>query len=326
MKYFHLITFLASFSLSYAQTEIRVNSGGSAVTHAGNIFSADMNFSGSTGTSNYNKPIPEIYKTERYGNARILNYNFSVPNGQYLITLHFMESYFGTLQTGGVGSRIFDVSIENEKVLDDYDIFAEVGADIPSVKVYSILVADGSLDLYLSSLAIDGGVDFPKICAIEIVENPEPNENGTQLWSENEDDIYYNTGNVGIGTNSPGSYKLAVNGNIRAKEIKVETTNWPDYVFTDGYKILSLKEIESYIQLNGHLPNIPSAQEIEMSGVDLGEMNRLLLEKIEELTLYAIQQERELKTVQELKNDIIRNEREIKQLKAIVKKFLRTKP
>ncbi|NQX37416.1 hypothetical protein SAMN05421820_103602 [Pedobacter steynii] len=94
-------------------------------------------------------------------------------------------------------------------------------------------------------------------------------------------------GNVGIGTDKPNS-KLAVNGNIRAHEIKVETANWPDYVFAKSYLLPSLDETESYIKEKGHLPGIPSAVEVAKEGIDLGEMNGKLLKKIEELTLHLI--------------------------------------
>lgn len=97
-----------------------------------------------------------------------------------------------------------------------------------------------------------------------------------------------NNGNVGIGTATPNA-KLAVNGTIRAQEIKVETANWPDYVFAKDYPLPSLKETEQHIKDKGHLPGIPSAEEVKANGVDLGEMNAKLLKKIEELTLILIQ-------------------------------------
>ncbi|SNR62861.1 hypothetical protein SAMN04488009_2832 [Maribacter sedimenticola] len=125
-----------------------------------------------------------------------------------------------------------------------------------------------------------------------------PGNQGGTLWSANGQDINYMSGKVGIGTTMPGNYELAVNGEIRAKEIKVETANWPDYVFTKNYKLLSLEEVQKHIDKNGHLPNIPSATEIETNGVELGEMNRLLLEKIEELTLYIIRQEERIKILE----------------------------
>ena len=97
-------------------------------------------------------------------------------------------------------------------------------------------------------------------------------------------------GNVGIGTTNPGSFKLAVEGKIGAREINVTTTNpFPDYVFESSYNLPSLEEVERYIKKNNHLPDVPTAKEVEKDGVDLGEMNILLLKKIEELTLYVIE-------------------------------------
>lgn len=112
-------------------------------------------------------------------------------------------------------------------------------------------------------------------------------------------------GNVGIGTalaTNPNNYKLAVNGLIGAKEVKVENTStaWPDYVFASDYKLKPLDELELYIQVNKHLPEIPSATEIAEKGHALGEMNSLLLKKVEELTLYIIDLKKE---VDALKNE-----------------------
>jgi len=97
-------------------------------------------------------------------------------------------------------------------------------------------------------------------------------------------------GNIGIGTNNPQA-KLAVNGEILAKSVRVNTgsTYWPDYVFGNDYNLMSLRELELYVNAHKHLPGIPSAQEVEEQGdVDLGAMNALLLEKVEELTRYVI--------------------------------------
>lgn len=97
-------------------------------------------------------------------------------------------------------------------------------------------------------------------------------------------------GNIGIGTSSPGTHKLAVNGSIHSTEVKVDLIGWPDYVFDKDYSLLSLVEIEKYIEENLHLPEMPSAKEVEKEGINLGEMNAKLLQKIEELTLHLIEQ------------------------------------
>jgi hypothetical protein len=105
-------------------------------------------------------------------------------------------------------------------------------------------------------------------------------------------------GNVGIGTDTPKEM-LSVNGNIRAHQIKVETINWPDYVFNDEYQLPSLVETEKFIKANKHLPEIPKADEVESTGVDLGEMNKILLKKIEELTLYMIDKDKRIQALEE---------------------------
>jgi len=100
--------------------------------------------------------------------------------------------------------------------------------------------------------------------------------------------------------------KLAVNGNIHAKEVKVDLSSWPDYVFKKEYELLSLEELEKYIKNQKHLPNIPSANKVLKEGIKLGEMNKKLLEKIEELTLHIIQQNKKIKNA-EKKNSSLEN-------------------
>ncbi len=100
------------------------------------------------------------------------------------------------------------------------------------------------------------------------------------------------SGSVGIGTINTQGYKLAVAGNIIAEEVKVKLQGqWPDYVFGKDYPLISLTETQKYIQENKHLPEVPSAKEMEKNGINLSEMNMLLLKKIEELTLHLIEQD-----------------------------------
>ena len=110
-------------------------------------------------------------------------------------------------------------------------------------------------------------------------------------------------GDIGIGTLTPQE-KLSVNGKIRAKEIKVEATGWPDYVFKPDYEKMSLQELDTYIKANGHLPEVPAAAEVEKEGVALGEMNKILLKKIEELTLHLIEKDKEVKELKKLVSEI----------------------
>ncbi len=106
-------------------------------------------------------------------------------------------------------------------------------------------------------------------------------------------------GNVGIGTTNPDE-KLTVKGTIHTEEVRVDlSVPAPDYVFEENYDLRSLKDTETYINKNKHLPEIPSAKEMEANGVELGDMNMLLLKKIEELTLYTIEQQKLLNTQKE---------------------------
>ena len=108
---------------------------------------------------------------------------------------------------------------------------------------------------------------------------------------------------VGIGTTNyfdgAESYALSVAGKVRAESVKVYT-DWADYVFEEDYVLPTLNDVENYINLNGHLKDIPSAENVEDNGIELGEMNKLLLQKIEELTLYTIEQEKRLKALENL--------------------------
>ncbi|WP_103864584.1 hypothetical protein [Aquimarina sp. I32.4] len=113
-------------------------------------------------------------------------------------------------------------------------------------------------------------------------------------------------GKVGIGTNNTGSHRLAVEGSIGAREIMVEVSGWSDFVFETDYNLPTLIEVESHIKEKGHLKDIPSAKDVTENGISLGEMDAKLLQKIEELTLYTIQQEKEIKQqaneIEELKS------------------------
>ena len=90
-------------------------------------------------------------------------------------------------------------------------------------------------------------------------------------------------------------------GLLRAREIIIDAQTWPDYVFRPSYYLMPLPEVEEYIEENGHLPNVPSEEEVAENGQSLGEMNKILLEKVEELTLYMIEQQ---KQIEELKEQI----------------------
>lgn len=104
------------------------------------------------------------------------------------------------------------------------------------------------------------------------------------------------TGNVTIGTTA-AQKDLAVNGNIITRRVKVTATGWADYVFDSAYQLPALDSVEKYIQTNKHLPDVPSSDKVAKEGVDVGDNQVLLLKKIEELTLYIIQQNKDMEAM-----------------------------
>ena len=134
-------------------------------------------------------------------------------------------------------------------------------------------------------------------------------------------DVYAN-GNVGIGTTNPQA-KLAVNGSILATEVKVKTNiDVPDYVFEPDYQLQTLAEIEAFVKEHKHLPEIPSAADIQRDGLDLAEMNLLLLKKVEELTLHLIEKEDQLN---QQANQIADQRREFEEFKKMIQNMLTDK-
>jgi len=121
----------------------------------------------------------------------------------------------------------------------------------------------------------------------------------TGLGTEPELMVKWGTGAVAIGTtNIPAGVKLAVRGKVLAEEVEVQLfQNWPDYVFDDDYELMPLPELHQRIRENRHLPGIPPAHEVEKDGLAVGAMQVKLMEKVEELTLYVIQIDRELEGV-----------------------------
>jgi hypothetical protein len=126
-----------------------------------------------------------------------------------------------------------------------------------------------------------GGVNF---CdgASNIVARVEANGGG-----------YFN-GNVGIGTADTKGYKFAVSGSAIFVKVVVKALPWPDYVFHANYRLRPLPEVEQYIKQYQHLPEMPSAEDVEKNGLDVGDNQAALLKKVEELTLYMIEQQKEI--------------------------------
>ncbi len=175
-------------------------------------------------------------------------------------------------------------------------------SDVRLVTSKNLTIPTGSVGIGTltpqAKLDVMGDVFFSRIGGSGLyIQTP---SSDVRLFSAVGKPILFPVGNIGIGTYNP-TRKLSVNGTILAKEILVSSaaSNWPDYVFEEGYDLMSLEEIESFIEANKHLPNIPSQDDVEKDGVSLGEMQRLHMEKIEELTLHLIEKDKEIDSLEE---------------------------
>ena len=149
---------------------IRINAGGPQTTLAGNTFVADQYFLDGSGYTNASNSLPTIYQSERTaGSPYVLRYEVPLEDGEYTVNLHFAEIYWGAIGAGGAGRRIFDVVLEGNRVLDNYDISAELGTLTAVVKTYTVTMTDGRLNLRLDAGAGVGGVNQPKLSALEII-------------------------------------------------------------------------------------------------------------------------------------------------------------
>jgi len=127
----------------------------------------------------------------------------------------------------------------------------------------------------------------------------------------------YISGVVGIGTTTvPTGYTFAVNGSGIATSFTVQSyANWPDYVFKSNYRLPSLNNVKAYIDQNHHLPDVPSAEQVAKDGLNLGDMNKITMQKVEELTLYLIEKDKELNNERQINNH---QQQEIDNQKSIV--------
>lgn len=152
----------------------------------------------------------------------------------------------------------------------------------------------------IGTLQPKGNLDVRGVSFIEQLVIGQPITSTSALLQLTLPDAFKDSTVFVISSNKRRLFQVGSTGIVRAREIMVDNaSNWPDYVFADNYHLLPPDELRSYILKHQHLPNIPSAQQVEQGGIPLGEMNRLLLEKIEELTLYILEQEERIRRLEE---------------------------
>jgi hypothetical protein len=181
----------------------------------------------------------------------------------------------------------------------------------------TVNISGTGINFYNTNDAFFGGAIFPTDTSLVIWSNSgannylvlQPSWGNTGVGTYTPNAKFHVNGTQLIGSNSANpatGYQLSVDGKIIAEEVKVQlSTSWPDYVFADDYRLLPIEELEKSIRQNKHLPNIPSAADVTAEkGIELGEMNRKLLEKVEELTLYIIQLKKENNSLEQRLNNI----------------------
>jgi hypothetical protein len=237
----------------------------------------------------------------------------------------------------GANSPNSKLTIENGTL--NLNTTSNFGGDYPTLNSnYSNVLAIGGigaesgLKIYKqnsgNSPTFLGGANYIDAYVFEMTDDNEVNPDGGILFGATGNDNVFDkimtirgNGNVGIGTVNPKNL-LDVNGTIHAREVKVDVNDWSDFVFQPTYKLRPLIEVEKYIKANGHLEDIPSAKEVEKNGVNMGEMQAKLLQKIEELTLYVIEKDKELKeqalSNTELKKQLAAQSKEIILLKDLI--------
>ncbi|MCP3927182.1 MAG: hypothetical protein GY714_31880 [Desulfobacterales bacterium] len=214
-----------------------------------------------------------------------------------------------------------------------YDGDVSIGHSSPRAKLHVLSLIDADAKLEKGGLIIAGDMKKHNITIDENEIMARNNGNASPIYLQadggsfrihNNMDvssrfIVENNGNVGIGTINPGDYKLAVKGKIRAEEIVVET-GWADYVFENDYILKPLSEVETFIKKNKHLPEVPPAKQIKKDGLSMSEMMAIQMKKIEELTLYLIEQNKKtLEQNKQITGLIEKNETLQAQLNLILK-------
>ncbi|MCK0148347.1 PKD domain-containing protein, partial [Arenibacter sp. F26102] len=207
---------------------LRINVGGLQINSNGKVFLSDQYFIGGQSYTNAAAQVPVMYQTERSSPSKTFSYNIPLANDDYIVILHFAEIYWGATggKSGATGSRVFDVNIEGALVLDNYDILADVGAETLVTKSFPVTLIDGTLNIGFSSLAAIGGVDQPKISAIEILsansQFPSINVNPITNQNNNIND------QISLGTSASGgdpdaNFNFSISG--QPSGVEIEPTN-----------------------------------------------------------------------------------------------------
>lgn len=235
-----------------------------------NTSNPTVKFSVNSGINTSSANVITMQQSTDGANKDAASFGLAIQNGGE--TTNAADMIIGTASGGSLRERMRITSSGN----------VGIGTDAPNAK----LEVSGNIFTSSQTNYIQFGTDAATAPYVQGSTNGD-----LAIGTQNTGKLFIKaSGMIGIGTLSP-SEKLSVNGNIAAKKVIVTQTGWSDYVFHSSFKLRPLSQVASYIKAFQHLPEMPSAKEVLEHGVSLGDTQALLLKKIEELTLYILQQE-----------------------------------
>ncbi|MCS3795088.1 hypothetical protein [Niastella sp. OAS944] len=198
-----------------------------------------------------------------------------------------------------------DAIIDGIRILHNDQKMVKIHSGSLFATAYNPITQEGDAGIIYGN--VNGNIDFGFLLA---------------PWSGTESGLRMDKdGNIAIGCHETNGFKMAVAGNAIFTKVVVKALPWSDYVFNANYRLRPLNEVEQFIKIHHHLPEVPSAAEVEKNGIDVGDNQATLLKKIEELTLYVIEQEKQIKQLSDENKKMNLLQKEVEEMKVILEQI-----